>query len=54
LKECYVPILFGGLLDAKMINPELDTTQTQDKVIHDFGFDINYLNVKCGSAMTVA
>ena len=37
-----------------MINPELDTTQTQDKVIHDFGLDINYLNVKCGSAMTVA
>ena len=24
LKEAYDPILFGGLLEAKMINPELD------------------------------
>lgn len=37
-----------------MINPSLDQTENQDKVIHDFGLDINYLNVKCGSAMTVA
>ena len=37
-----------------MIDPALDRSATQDKVIHDFGLDINYLNVKCGSAMTVA
>ena len=54
LKEAFDPILFGGLLEAKMINPELDKTENQDRVIHDFGLDINYLNVKCGSAMTVA
>lgn len=54
LREAYRPILFGGLLEAKRISPGLDTTAMQDKVIHDFGLDINYLNVKCGSAMTVA
>ena len=54
LKEAHVPILFGGWLEAKRINASLDTSATQDKVIHDFGLDINYLNVKCGSAMTVA
>ena len=54
LIEAYTPILFGGLLEAKLINPELDKTENQDRVIHDFGLDINYLNVKCGSAMTVA
>ena len=54
LKEAYSPILFGGLLEAKMIDPNLDKTDKQDKVIHDFGLDINYLSVQCGSAMTVA
>lgn len=54
LKEAYRPILFGGLLEAKRISPGLDTTPNQDKTIHDFGLNINYLSVKCGSAMTVA
>lgn len=53
LKEAYKPILFGGLLEARNIDPELDKSEKQDKVIHDFGLDINYLSVKCGSAMTV-
>lgn len=54
LLEAHKPILFGGLLEAKTMNPDLDKTETQDKVIHDFGLDINYLNMKCGSATTVA
>ena len=54
LREAYTPILFFGLLEAKAIDPGLDKTDSQDKSIHDFGLDINYLNVRCGSAMTVA
>jgi len=52
LKEAHSPILFGGLIEAKAIKPGL--VKGEDKVIHDFGADINYINVKCGTAMTVA
>jgi alpha-tubulin suppressor-like RCC1 family protein len=55
LKHAYEPVVFQGVLEAKWCfpDPEIDAMQP-DRVLMDIAMKYNYLQVECGSAITVA